>query len=155
MDSTQRPAPRRPLSPADGDASLGAAIAAFLAETGADRELRSALRHVDAELGTMPIADVRPRHVAALLDDLGRAGLSAARQADVSDALSALFAYAVARRRVAVNPMPGPVAPPAAASAPTPTATMLAVGTHLVGWLTWMIVAGFLAVLLLLLVEIG
>src|SRR4051794_5656252 len=125
MASTQRPAPSRPLSPATGDASVSAAVAAFLAEpaTGADRELRSALNHVDAELGTMPIADVRPRHVAALLDHLRQAGLSAGRQAAVSEALSALFAYAVARRLVAINPMPGPTAPPAAAP-PTPTATM-------------------------------
>jgi len=155
MASTQRPAPSRPLSPATGDASLGAAIAAFLAEpaTGADRELRSALNHVDAELGTMPIADVRPRHLAALLDDLGHAGLSDRRRTAVSDALNALFADAVDRRLVAMNPMPGPVAPPVA-TAPTPTATMLAVGTRLVGLVTWLIVAGFLA-LLLLLVELG
>lgn len=155
MASTQRPARSRPLSPA-GDASLAAVIAAFLAEpmTGADRELRSALNHVDAELGTMPIADVRPRHLAALLEDLGQAGLSAHRQAAVSDALSALFAYAVAHRLLAVNPMPGPAAPPAAAT-PTPTATMLAVGVRLVGWLTWLIAAGFVALLVLLVVELG
>src|ERR1044071_7705593 len=106
MGSTQRPATSRPLSPATGDASLGAAISAFLREsaTGADRELPSALNHVDAELGTMPIADVRPRHVAALLDDLRRAGLSDRRRTAVSDALNALFADAVDRRLVAMNP---------------------------------------------------
>jgi hypothetical protein len=156
MASTQRPAPSRPLSPAPGDASLGAVIAAFLAEpaTGGERELRSALNHVDAELGTTPIADVRPRHLTALLDDLRDAGLSPRRQAAVSDALSALFAYAVARRLVAVNPMPGPVMP-LVDVAPTPTATMLAVGVRLVGWMTWLTVAGFLALLALLLVELG
>jgi hypothetical protein len=153
MDSTQRPASSRPLSPATGDASLGAVIAEFLAEpaVGADRELRSALRHVDAELGTMPVANVRPRHLAELLDDLHRAGLSPRREAEVDDALQRLFAYAIARRLVAVNPVPGP----APAPTPTPTFTMLAVGTRLVGWLTWSIVAGFLVLLLTLLLELG
>jgi hypothetical protein len=155
MASTQRPASSRPLSPAAGDAALGAVIAEFLAEpaAGADRELRSALRHVDAELGTMPVANVRPRHLTALLDDLRRAGLSPYREAEVADALQRLFAYAVARRLVAVNPMPGPA--PAPTPAPTPTFTMLAVGTRLVGWLTWLIVAGFLALLLMLFLELG
>jgi hypothetical protein len=32
---------------------------------------------------------------------------------------------------------------------------MLAVGTRLVGWLTWLIMAGFLALLLMLLIELG
>jgi hypothetical protein len=157
MASTQRPAPSRPLSPATGDPSLGAVIAQLLAEpaAGADRELRSALNHVDAELGTMPVADVRPRHVAALLDDLRRSGLSPRREVAVSDALAALFAYAVTRRLVAINPMPGPAPPPPVTFAPTPTATMLAAGTRLVGWMTTVIVVGFLALLALLLVELG
>jgi len=153
MASTQRPAPGRPLSPAAGGHSLGAAIAEFLAEAGADRELRSALNHVDAELGTMPVANVRPRHVTALLDDLRSAGLSPRREALVTDALRTFFAYAVGRRLVAVNPMPGPADP--ARLPPTPTFTMLAVGTRLVGWLTWLIVAGFLGLLAILLVELG
>jgi hypothetical protein len=161
MASTQRPASSRPLSPATADSSLGAVIAEFLAEpaVGADRQFRSALRHIEAELGTMPVANVRPRHVTALLDDLHRAGLSPRREADVADALQRLFAYATARRLVAVNPMPGPAPMPTSRPTPTPTPTptftMLAVGTRLVGWLTWLIMAGFLALLLMLLIELG
>jgi hypothetical protein len=153
MPSTQRPARSRPLSPGTG-ASLGTVIGEFLGQPAAraDRELRAALNHVDAELGTMPVADVRPRHLTALLDDLRHAGLSPRRVSAVADALRALFAYAVARRLVAVNPMPGPAPePPPAADGPTPTYTMLAVGTRLVGWVSWLIVVGFFALLVLLL----
>ena len=156
MASTQRPAPSRPLSPGTGDASLGAVIAEFLTEraTLADRDLRAALNHVDAELGTMPIGSVRPRHVTALLDDLHGAGLSLRRVTAVADALRAVFAYAVERRLVAVSPMPGH-APPAAAAAPTPTYTMLAVGVRLAAWTTWLVVIGFVLLLAMLLVELG
>ena len=156
MASTQRPAPSRPLSPARGDVSLGAVIAEFLSEraTLADRDLRTALNHVDAEIGTMPVADIRPRHVTALLDDLRDAGLSPYRQAAVTDALHGVFAYAVARRLVAVSPMPGP-APPANAAMPTPTFTMLAVGVRLAAWTTWLVVIGFVVLLAMLLVELG
>jgi hypothetical protein len=64
MASTQRPAAGRPLAPLTGDSSLGAVIGEFIRTTapGDDRELRSALSHVDAELGTMPVRSVRPRH---------------------------------------------------------------------------------------------
>jgi hypothetical protein len=156
MASTQRPAPSRPLSPGTGDASLGAVIAEFLTEraTLADRDLRAALNHIDAELGTMPIGSVRPRHVTALLDDLHGAGLSLRRVTAVADALRAVFAYAVEQRLVAVSPMPGP-APPAAAAAPTPTYTMLAVGVRLAAWTTWLVVIGFVLLLAMLLVELG
>ena len=155
MASTQRPAPSRPLSPG-GDASLGAVIAEFLNEraTAADRDLRTALNHVDAELGTVPIADIRPRHLTALLDDLRDAGLSPRRQATVTDALHAVFAYAVARRLLAVSPMPGPP-PPADAAMPTPTFTMLAVGVRLAAWTTWFVVIGFVVLLAMLVVELG
>jgi hypothetical protein len=158
MASTQRPAPSRPLSPGSGDASLGAVIAEFLTEraTLADRDLRAALNHVDAELGTMPIGSVRPRHVTALLDDLHGAGLSLRRVTAVAGALRAVFAYAVEQRLVAVSPMPGP-APPAAAAAPTPTPTytMLAAGVRLAAWTTWLVVIGFVLLLAMLLVELG
>jgi hypothetical protein len=156
MDPTQRPAHSRPLSPPAGDVTLGSVIAEFLSDAGVDRELRAALWHIDAELGTMPVRDIRPRHVTALLDDLRRAGLSASRSDAVEDALHALFAFAVSRRLVAVNPMTGP--PPAAApppSTPTPTFAMVALGARVAFWTTWIVLIGFLALLLILLVALG
>jgi hypothetical protein len=155
MDTTQRPASSRPLSPSAGDATLGSVIAGLLAENGADRELRAALWHIDAELGTMPVRDIRPRHVTALLDDLRRAGLSARRGEAVEAALHVLFAFAVARRLVAVNPMTGPAPAPPAPSTPTPTFAMIALGRRVAVWTTWMVVIGFLALLLLVLVALG
>jgi hypothetical protein len=155
MEPTQRPAHGRPLPPLTGDSSLGSVIAEFLAETdaGADRELRSALRHIDAELGTMPVRSVRPRHLTGVLDDLHHAGLSPRREAAVDNALDAVFAFAVEHRLVAVNPMTGPA--PVAHGGPSPTYTMLALGARMAFWTTWLVAIGFLALLLLLLIELG
>jgi hypothetical protein len=155
MEPTQRPADGRPLSPLSGDSSLGSVIAEFLAETdaGADRELRSALGHVDAELGTMPVRSIRPRHLTAVLDDLHGAGLSPRREAAVDDALHGVFAFAVEHRLLAVNPMAGPA--PVSHGGPSPTYTMLALGARMAFWTTWLVAIGFLALLLLLLVELG
>jgi hypothetical protein len=162
MSPTQRQADSRPLTPLTGDSSLSAVIAEFMRATDGDRELRSALSHVDAELGTMPIRNVRPRHLTALLDDLDQAGLSPRREAAVVDALHSLFAFAVARRLVAVDPMPGPTplrrdtpAPPPPVTAPTPTLAMLAVGARVAFWTAWLIMLGFLLLLLGLIVELG
>ena len=156
MEPTQRPAHGRPLSPLTGDSSLGCVIAELLAETdaGADRELRSALGHVDAELGTMPVRSIRPRHLSAMIDDLHHAGLSPRREAVVDEALHAVFAFAVAHRLVAVNPMAGP-APAEPRGGPSPTYTMLALGARMAFWTTWLVAIGFLALLLILLVELG
>jgi hypothetical protein len=158
MASTQRPASSRPLL-LTGDSPLGDVIAEFSADTGAnaDRELRAALGHIDAELGTMPVRNVRPRHLTALIDDLRRAGLSANREATVAEALHAVFTFAVDRRLIAVNPMGGtpPPAPAAPQSGPTPTFTMLALGARVAFWTTWLIVFGFLALLLVLILELG
>jgi hypothetical protein len=166
MATTQRSAPGRPLAALTGDSSLGAVIAEFLraAAPGDDRELRSALSHVDAELGTMSVRSIRPRHLTALLDGLRSSGLSRRREAAVVDALHAVFAFAVAHRLVAVDPMPDtPPAPandmptptPTPTRTPTPTFAMLALGARVAFWTTWIITLGFLVLLLVLLVELG
>jgi hypothetical protein len=141
-------------SPLTRDSSVGAVIAEFLRTIdagGAQRRLRSALSHVDAELGSMPVRNVRTRHVTALIDDLRQAGLSPSRQTAVLEALRALFAFAAGRRLVTVDPLGEPARSPAS----TPTLAMLAVGARVAFWTAWLIFAGFLALLLLLLVELG
>jgi hypothetical protein len=165
MASTQRPAPGRPLSPLTADSSLSAVIAAFRdTAPGDERELRAAISHVDAELGTLPVRSVRPRHLEALLDDLRNAGLSLRREAAMVDALHALFAFAIARGLVAADPTPAPAAsrrpprPPRPAPStptPTPTFTMLAFGARVAFWTTWVITIAFLVLLLGLLIELG
>lgn len=69
------------------------------------RALRSALSYVDSELGTLDVQDVRRRHVQALLSQLHAAGLAPARIAAVTDALSALYAYAIRRELVGFSPV--------------------------------------------------
>jgi hypothetical protein len=166
MSATQRPANGRPLSPLTEDSPLGAVIAAYVAGNAADgdrRELRSALSHVAAELGTMPVRSIRGRHVAALLDDLKDAGLSPRREAAVVDALHAVFAFAMARGLITHDPTPGRGSRPRVAApppetppkAPTPTLTMLALGARVALWTTWFIVVGFLVLLVVLLFEFG
>jgi integrase-like protein len=177
MTATRRPANSRSPSRLTEDSPLGAVIDAYLAGNAADgdqRELRSALSHVAAELGTMPVRTIRARHVAALLDDLSDAGLSTRREAAVLDALHAVFAFAVARGLTDHDPTPGRRRRPRAASsvsslpssssppprqnaarAPTPTLTMLALGARVALWTTWIIVVGFLVLLVVLLFEFG
>ena len=145
---------------------LSAVIAEYVradAGHGDRRELRSALSHIDAELGTMPIRRVRARNIRAMLDDLADAGLSPRREAAVVDALHGVFAFAVARGLIDHDPTPGratrpaevPRSQPRAATAPTPTLTMLALGARVAFWTTWSIVVGFLVLLVALLVEFG
>src|SRR5215210_4046749 len=88
-------------------ATVGAAIATLLraAEVGRARntagepytrsevrELRAALGHVEAELGSLPLRLLRHHHVEALLDDLRSEGLSPHRERGILDALDALYA---------------------------------------------------------------
>ena len=99
-------------------ASVGAAAAELLraAEAGSSsraelRELRSALSHIDAELGPMPLSELRDDHVRALVGSLREAGLSASRERAVLDAIDAL------------RPRPrraGPAARPSRRRRPTP-----------------------------------
>jgi hypothetical protein len=169
-ETTQRPAPRRPLRRLIADSPLSAVIAAYLAGDALDgerRELRSALSHVDAELGSMPVANVRPRHVAAMLDDLSGAGLSPRREAAVIDALHAVFAFAMARGLLYEDPTSGRAvrardfgpprpSPPATATATaTPTLTMLVLGARVALWTTWIVVVGFLILLIALFFQFG
>jgi hypothetical protein len=119
------------------------------------RGLRWALTgHVHEEIGTMAIAEVRTRHVQALVDRLDAGGLSQRRVDGIVHALQTLFAYAEERELVHGSPaealaLPGdealhagaglattgpvpaaevataPVAAPAAVSPATPTVGML------------------------------
>jgi hypothetical protein len=161
---------RDPASPLTGASSVGAVIDEFLQATDPDgkrRELRSALSHVDAELGTMRLRTVRPRHVEAMLDDLGHAGLSPRREAAIVEAMHALYAFALERRLVAVDPLGEPErrssaprprsepAPPTRTHTPTPTVTMLALGARVAFWTTFAIMAGFLLLLTALILELG
>lgn len=159
-----------------GDSTVSAVIAGFVRATdphGDRRELRAALSHVEAELGTMPVRAVRTRHVTALLDELRRAGLSPRRETAIVEALRSLYAFAVARGLVAVSPIGEPArrptavprpprrpadeprTPPRARAAPVPTLTMLALGARVAFWTTWIIMLGFIALLVLLVVEFG
>lgn len=95
--------------------------------------LRWALNgHVHEELGSMAIADVRTRHVQALVDRLDTGGLSQRRVDAVVHALRSLFAYAGERDLVTSSPveaiaLPDDDAPEDAGAARTPTATAAAV----------------------------
>jgi hypothetical protein len=145
---------------------LSAVIAEYVrgdAGDGDRRELRSALSHIDAELGTMPIRHIGPRTIRAMLDDLADAGLSPRREAAVIDALHGVFAYAAARGLIDHDPTPPRVTRPGEAprsrprpvTTATPTLTMLALGARVAFWTTWIIVVGFLVLLIALLFEFG
>jgi hypothetical protein len=174
--------PDRDPLPLTADSSVGAVIAEFVVATDPDRDLRSALSHVDAELGTMPVRSVRTRHLATLLDDLRGAGLNSRRETAIVGALEALFAFAVARGLVAVSPIAAPPrrapdfaaevpprrapdfaaevpprrAPEFSAEAPrTPTLTMLALGARVAWWTSVIVTLVFVVLLLALLVELA
>lgn len=158
-----------PEPPLTGASSVSAVIDEFEHETdpaGERRELRAALSHVSAELGAMRMRTVRPRHVDAMLDDLRRAGLSPRREAAIVEALHSLYAFALERRLVAVDPLgepeqrvsaPRPPGAPTPTRAPTssPTLTMLALGARVAFWTTFVIMAGFLVLLVALILELG
>jgi hypothetical protein len=161
---------RDPQPPLTSDSSVGAVIAEFVAATDPDRDLRAALSHVDAELGTMPVRSVRTRHVVTLLNDLRGAGLNAWRETAIEGALEALFAFAVARGLVAVSPIAAPPrrapdvsaevparrAPEFSAEAPrTPTLTMLALGARVAWWTSVIVTLVFVVLMLALLVELA
>jgi hypothetical protein len=152
------------------DSSVSAVIAGFTQAARAGRELRAALSHVDADLGTMPVRNVRTRHVSALLDDLEAAGISPRREEAVIDALDGLFAFARGEGLVTTDPVadaldaaPEPhdsPAPPIASLAPasgaaTATATMLALGARVASWTAGAILIVFLLLLVALVAELA
>jgi hypothetical protein len=108
------------------------------------REMRAALGHVDAELGSLPMRLLRHRHVETLLEDLRAHGLSPHRERAILDALDALYAqeHVVRKERAARNER--------AASAQTPTDAMVALGARAARWASAMILALFVGVLLLI-----
>jgi hypothetical protein len=165
-----------PLPPLTGDSSLSAVIAAFAGALGPGerRELRAALSHVDAELGTMPIRTVRPRTLVGLLGDLRAAGLSPRRRVAVIEALRSLFAFALARGLVSTSPVTGladaephdrprpraaapvvPVARTEESRTPTPTLTMLALGARVAWWTALIVTLVFATLLVVLVVELA
>ncbi len=158
-----------PDLPLTGDSSLGTVVDEFLTTTGSApdrRELRSALSHVSAELGTMPVRAVRAHHLVTMIDKLHAAGLSARRELAVLDALSELFAFAVARGLVPASPMPAPPPrdrrrPPHSSPLPvletarTPTLTMIALGARVAVWTAWLMSIGFALLLIALVIELA
>jgi hypothetical protein len=147
--------------PLSGESTVAAVIDEFLRAAGERRELRSALSHVSAEIGTMPLERVRARHVMALLDRLRDAGLSAKRQKAIIDAVSSLYSFALARGLVQSSPFTLPAAPrreppPVAAdTARTPTLTMVALGARVALWTAWLTTIGFVVLLVALVVELA
>jgi hypothetical protein len=138
--------------PLSGESTVAAVIDEFLRAAGERRELRSALSHVSAEIGTMPLERVRARHVMALLDRLRDAGLSAKRQKAIIDALSSLYSFALARGLVRTSPLALPAAPELAR---TPTLTMVALGARVALWTAWLTTIGFVVLLVALVVELA
>jgi hypothetical protein len=151
--------------PINEDPRVSEVIAELVGTTGSEaerRELRAALSHVDAELGPMPLRDVRSRHVAALLDDLHDAGLSPRRETAVVDALRSLYGFAIAHGLVSDDPTPAPAAAaapitpaPASTTAPTPTLTMRALGARVAVWTAWTIAIVFALLLVVLIRELS
>jgi hypothetical protein len=162
-----------PPSRLTGDSSVSALITAFADATdpaGEQRDLRSALSHIDAELGTMRVRSVRARNLVALVGDLRTAGLSPRRQMTIIDALHSVFGFALARRLVSVSPAAGftalghednprpRAAAPAVPAARTedlraPTLTMLALGARVAWWTALIVTVGFATLVLALVVE--
>src|SRR5262245_28511884 len=117
---------------------LGETIGDFLAdaEAGGDftreqlRVNRSALAHVVAsERAVKDVASVTARDVCALATELRRTGVPEPRVMAAVDALRLVYAHAIARGLVRVSPLVGlAAAPSAAASSPSPTTAVLALG---------------------------
>lgn len=154
--------------PLSGDSSVAAVIDEFLRATDSAaerRELRSALSHVAADIGTMPFERVRAQHLLAVLDDARAAGLSGRREKAIIDALFALYSFAQARGIVSTNPLAFPAPPPTPASpsrvqpapagAHAPTLTMIALGARVAMWTAWLITIGFVLLLVALAVELA
>jgi hypothetical protein len=127
------------------DGQLGSVIDDFLgaAESGLARDaagipytgerlarLRSALGHVDAEIGTMPIEDVRRRHLQSLIDQLYASGLGIGQIGETVDALSSLYVYAVQRELVDFSPVVQLRSPGDGSATPPPVPHQTPMQTH-------------------------
>jgi hypothetical protein len=84
-------------------ATFGAALDAFIAQTGGSPELERSLALVD-ELETRELESIRRRHLQAELDRLDHAGLSPQRIEGVADALRTFFSWAVDERLIGHSP---------------------------------------------------
>jgi hypothetical protein len=72
------------------------------------RDIRGILRHhVVPELGAMPLRDVRPRHIQALVDRLAAEELSQSRIRSVVSAVRALYSYAIQQGQVELSAADG------------------------------------------------
>jgi hypothetical protein len=141
----------------DPTLTVSDAIAELVSSTGSTaerRELRAALSHVDAELGTMPLRDVRPRDVTALLNDLREAGLSERRETTLVGALDLLFAFA-GDSAPAPTPTPMPTPTPTPMTTQTPTLTMLTLGARAAVWTAWAIAIVFVLLLVALVLQLS
>ncbi len=69
------------------------------------RELREALSYVDLGLRSIDVSEVRQDDVQRLVDQLWEAGLSAGRIASVTQALAAVYSYAMPRGLVDHSPV--------------------------------------------------
>jgi hypothetical protein len=107
------------------------------------RDLRAALGHVDAELGSLPLQALRHRHVDALVQDLRQEGLSARRETAILDALDLLYEERAASRKE--RP----------AGARTPTDAMLALGARVAWWASATVFVLFAGVLVLLAIALA
>jgi hypothetical protein len=77
------------------------------------RQLRGSLSYVDSALGSANLEDIRRRHVQAMVDQLGGAGVTTDRVTSITAALRSLYAYAIQRDLVGYSPvvelsLPGP-----------------------------------------------
>lgn len=87
----------------DARPTVGAALDAFIAQTGAPPELERSLALID-ELEERELESIRRRHLQAELDRLDRAGLAPQRIESVADALRTFFAWAVDERLIGHSP---------------------------------------------------
>ncbi|MEA2444019.1 MAG: hypothetical protein QOJ12_1311 [Thermoleophilales bacterium] len=88
------------------------------------REMRSALTHVDSELGGLSVDAISGRDVQDMLDGVRAAGLPPRRVNAIVMALHALYAYAIEKGIVDRSPLPGPVAPAAPAARVAPVTSV-------------------------------
>ena len=84
-------------------ATFGAALDAFIAQTGGSPELERSLALVD-ELEDRDLEGLRRRHLQAEIDRLDRAGLAPQRIEAVADAMRTFFAWAVDERLIGHSP---------------------------------------------------